>query len=604
MANTKQVKKLPKTSTKQSVKIENVETVEAAPAKQEELAVVTPVMIPVVQTTTPVIVPDVTLETTTTSKAKKDKPVAKKTKPVAKKGKAKSKTIKKSKSKAKVKTVKKSNKSVKKTSEHPAKVREFVPSTLDTNGLAIAGSRVKAVLVSVLNEEENRVRRAIMKAENKPVTPKPTKENPNPTTPPQGAQTPVDKLPKDILEYLQRAEQEHEENLHSAFEKHVVASMSDEIRSAYNVALAQAKANAEVSNQEFNVRAFNASYNASFNQAAYQEYKNLNDTLSMNKTKKSADGEVIKYNQWTRAMALVGKNCVRLSENARYILASFLDNLMLQCAMYSIENCVTSKLHTINAYHLLPKLSNYKETAPLFRFILTLDNYERAVEWYHKCLEVKARNKSILDSDKHLAKPELFDPKYDYNFESYITEVCKSAKMQFVESKKSAEEKQYYQNLKVSSEYRALCSYIIYETIIRVGTMLKNYVNNLKVKTIKENIMYFILDQVLTSHGISFTETRQFIESHLVTYQVYKDLKKNVKNEKKDMPTDSKKEALETVEESDEEDGDDEDGDEVEVEDGDEVEVDEEDDEIKYDEEPEQEPEPTPTPVKAKKSKK
>ncbi len=433
------------------------------------------------------------------------------------------------------------------TKRRPVNVK---PAPIDFSGIGIGPAKVKKVLMHhAFNPKEHAVRQDILKAENRPVKPKPTAEVPDPAMPDQGPQVSVDKLPKATLEVVRAAERAHHQALNSDYEHHVVSQMSDADKKAYQDARKKA-----AESDEFDLRAFNISRNKKF-YAGFDAWCKENDSYALGRIVKDKKGvERERFNQWSRAMALVNKSCLRLSNGVRDILACYLDNLVSQYARNGIVNCVAEDHSNLQLRHALTPSDGFDERVPMDAFARTLDGYQLALNWIESCRqtreEIRDTRKRIkageIEGDSVSADlPEYPDPKYDENFEGYVVEICRSVRMQMAESQKTAADKEKYHNIKVSENFKRFCSIIIYESILRIGSHLKEVVELKDVKTVNEDIMYHTLKQVSNICGIPFDPIRVDMKNRLEKFRAWC-------LERRDARRAKRKEAADAADEDDE----------------------------------------------------
>jgi hypothetical protein len=459
------------------------------------------------------------------------------------------------------------------------------PTTLDVNGIGIGPARVRSVLTDKsLNPREHIVRMAIAQAENKPVMPKPTKEEPNPVLPDQGRQVNIDDMHPKCLAVIREAEAVHEAAIREGYERTVLSSMTAKIRAKYLVtrkaahcALNEANAGLDggAESTDFDLKAFNEEYKADF-YGGYKAYCVENDSYVVG----------TKYNQWGRASALVNKLTIRLSGNTRYILATLLDRMVMQYAYNGITNCLLEKRHIVMLRHALSMTKGFNQRVPLDCFVKTFKNYEIALDWIQECAKVKEEVKA-LRAEKKFAEfeyPPYPDMNYDAIFDGYVGEICRSVKMRLSGCQKTTEEKDRYMNTSVSAEFKRFCSYIIYEAILRIGAILRTTIARDKVKTVSDSMVYFALEQCHNVCGLDFGPAREVMDSNLAKFALWR---ADRKEERKQLKLNEGKDGGEiTVDGEEEEDAESEDEAEVDAESEDEAEEDidaeESDAEIEY----------------------
>jgi hypothetical protein len=451
--------------------------------------------------------------------------------PSKKKTTSKKTTARKSKAATKTggrKTAAKKGKSKSNKAKRPHNVK---PTALDDSGIGIGPAKVKKVLMHVaFNPVEYAVRQALHKAENKPIRPKPTPENPNPEMPPQDVQTPVDKLDNSVLKIIHAAEAAHQQSLVEDYESSVVARMKKEnLEQHKEYTEARKKASEK---DGFNLRNFNTSHDSHFYDGL-DAFCAENDSYSLDRMVKDEETgeERERFNQWTRAMALVNKMCIRLSSGVRDILACFLDNLVIQYARNGIHNCVAEKLSNLQLRHALSATKGFDERVPLDKFARSLYGHELALDWIEACQRTREEIKDIRHkikqgkikgaTDLDITMPEYPDPEYDENFEGYVVEICRSVRMQMASEQKVAADKAAYHNIKISEYFKKFCSIIIYESILRIGDHLKETIALKDVKTVNETLMYHSLRQLCKICGIDFASIEADMKVRLEKFKVF-----------------------------------------------------------------------------------
>lgn len=485
-------------------------------------------------------------------------------------------------------TVKVTKKAAAKKTTKPRRPHNTRAAPIDFSGLGIGPAKVKKVLMhTAFNPVEHAVRLELIKAENKPVRPKPTEKDPDPAMPEQGPQVPIEKLPKHVLEVVRAAERAHMQSLTEDYEHSVVSAMSDVDKKAYQEARKKAQ-----ESDNFDLRTFNTSYNKKF-YAGFDEYCKENDSYALGRVVKDKKGvERERFNQWSRAMALVNKVCLRLSNGVRDILACYLDNLVIQYARNGIVNCIAEEHSNLQLRHALNPSEGFEERVPIDAFARTLDGYQLAVNWIESCQQTREEVREIrkkvkkgeVEGDRVVAElPEYPDPKYDENFEGYVVEICRSVRMQMASEQKSAVEKAKYHNIKISEYFKKFCSIIIYESILRIGAVLREVVQFKDVKTVNEALMYHALRQVSNVCGpAAYEPIRQDMETRIRKFRVWCNERRDARRAKRnaDAEEDEEDEDADLEETVAEEDGDEVVAEELEDEEGDEASGDEEGEEV------------------------
>lgn len=412
-------------------------------------------------------------------------------------------------------------KTAKKTPTKPKRQHNVNPAPYDYAGLGIGPARVKKVLtMEALNPREAMVRKALLKAENRPVRPKPTKEVPAPELPAQGPQVPIEKLDAAVLTVVREAEKAHADSLMEDYEREFVKKFDDAKREAYQAARKEAQ-----SKEGFNLHAFNLSHDKKFYDGL-NAYCHENDSYQL--TRKVKDDETgeewDKYNQWTRATALVNKLCTRLSQETRNILAGYLDNLVIQYARNGLHNCLKDNRSIVQLHHALTVSDGFDDRVPLDAFARTLSNYQLALSWVEACRETReeVRQHKTRGHEVEAELPAYPDPEYNEDFDGYVVDLCRSVRIRMAEEQPVAANKQKFLDASISSDFKRFCSFLIYEAILRVGAILKAEVALNNVKTVSEKLMYHALHQIHNACGIDFESVREDLVKRLEKFSKWR----------------------------------------------------------------------------------
>jgi hypothetical protein len=443
------------------------------------------------------------------------------------------------------------------------------PAPIDFSGIGIGPAKVKTVLMHrAFNPVEHEVRKEIIKAEARPIKPKPTAENPDPVMPAQEPQVPIEKLSKTARDVISAAEKAHLLDLTAEYEHHVLSQLSETDRKNYQEARKKA-----AESKDFNLHAFNVSLNKKYYDGFAAWCKKStevdgklkpNDSYSLGRIVKDKNGVAReRFNQWSRAMALVNKSCLRLSNGVRDVLACYLDLLVVGYARNGIVNCVTEGHSNLQLRHALTPSEGFDDRVPMDAFARTLTGYQLALNWIESCRQTRAELNDLrkrikageIEGDSVSATlPEYPEPtpEYDEHFEGYVIEICRSVRMQMAESQKTAADKEKYHNIKVSENFKKFCSIIIYESILRIGAHLKQAVALKDVKTVNEEIMYYTLEQVSNICGIPFEPIKRDMSTRLDRFRAWCLERRETRRAKRDLPADADEEdedEEETVEE-------------------------------------------------------
>lgn len=443
-----------------------------------------------------------------------------------------------------------------KTKENkPRREHNLKPTVIDESGIGIGPARVKKVLVhDALNPLEHRVRMEIRKAENKPVRPKPSQEDSNPAMPPQGPQTHIENLNPRVLEVIRRAEAAHFQSLNDDYERHVLKEMEKndpDRRADYDAKRKVASADKST----FNLKQFNLSFDKNF-YGGFAAYCTEHDSYQLGRKSKNAKTGVEreKYNEWSRAAALVNKLGIRLSTETRTILACYLDNLVIQYARNGIHNCIKEGLSIVQLRHALAPSDGFEDRVPLDSFARTLDGYQLAINWLEVCREVREEiRKHKAEGDEVNGEPPAYPEPSNQteDFQGYVVEICRSVRIQMASEQKVATIKQAYLSTSISKPFKKFCSIIVYEAIKRVGSILKEAVSLTGVKTVSDQLMYHALRQIHNVCGVDFAPVAADMEVRLARFKKWRSDRRQARKDKKDKENDDDDEDEDEDEEKD-----------------------------------------------------
>lgn len=294
----------------------------------------------------------------------------------------------------------------------------------------------------------------------------------------------------------------------------------------------------------FDLSSFNRSYSKTFYSGydAWLKEADLPESSSESSSKKEEKRRtislgVLKYNQWTRAAALINKSCFRLSNNVRDILACYLSNMVVQYAKNGVYNAIRENSKHIKLQHALMRHDAFDDLVPVDPFVRSLDGYQMAVNYVNELERVYDEKRDVESGGNKttVTPPEYPDPKYDETFENYVGDICKSVRYHMaVNDTLGLNDKDKYYRLQIKADFKKFCSIIIYESVLRVGNFLKEYLVMHNVKTVKEQLMYHALKQISNLCGIDYTPVEVELKQNLEKFKKWCDVRKKKRNESQD----------------------------------------------------------------------
>ena len=415
---------------------------------------------------------------------------------------------------------------------HTNKVSSFTQA-----GIGIGPAKVRKILIkSAFNPDEYKAKAVILKA---------SKETPQ--TDEAGVvtmlpQVPINKLPKETLEVVKNAELLYHQSLLKEYTSEFMKNLSDADRVRFNEL--KAKHSGDNVYTAFNENFFNDFAVWVEKHDSYAIGKRIKESKDEKNGSSMVGEQHNVYTQWSRAIALINKNCLRLSVNVRYILAAFLDNLVVQYARNGIINCVTEGNGNMQLRHALAGGSEFSNRVPLNPYVSTLEVYRDAVQWINECDQIDRKNNEIKTNNKRdntnkklLTKPAFPLQHYDESFDSCVSDICTGVKMELAGLRETNSEKQKYASVKISGTFKQFCSAVIYDTILRYGHALKAVIACNEVKTVNEKILYMLIQTMCSLNGISYEFIKCDLNMRLNKYSAWCEQKRKERQLKKSQRT-------------------------------------------------------------------
>ena len=457
--------------------------------------------------------------------------------------------------------------------------RNTDPTALAETGIGLSSSRVRTVMATqALNVTEHAVLKHLLAAENKPKKPKPTDKEPNPKMPKQGPQTPIADLPQFVQDAVAEAEEAYLETLRHSYDQKYAAALRKTKAgdSKYQDAKVAARKAAHEADEEFDVKAFNESFDSNF-YSDFKSYCKKNDKYLT--VKKKGSKKAVPLTEWGRAIALVSKRCVRLSGGTRFILTTFLDQIVKSYVRNGIMNCINDEKVIVMMYHAINAPSReLEQLIALHPWVATFSTYRRIETWMHERQDIKEQ---VAELKKKGNEVESTIPDFPVNdsqtihFTNYVGEIFREIKMRMAAETDDEDLKERYLNASAGKNFKSFCNQIVFEAILRIGKSLALSIRREKVKTVSDDMVWFCIENTLMICGLPFDGIREVMNESLDLYNDWSARRRN-KHRKNAEAKDAEEEVVEEVEDDEEE---------VVEEDEDEEEVEYDEEEVEYDEE-------------------
>ena len=343
------------------------------------------------------------------------------------------------------------------------------------------------------------------------------------------ASVPVSKMSKKTQDFISVANKEYESSYKMEFAKTKIASLPDDVRTAYNNAKSVARDEHDkniaevylVDTSVFNVEQFNSQYIPDF-------YKDFELPKSDS-------------NEWKNSIDKINKLKNRFSTNSRVFISAFVENIIKQLVSTSLVSCVSDNKKIIQLSHILDtSKEGFADRFPLYALIENLTTFKQAQSYVKNpqsanVSEVDEVAEPQDDSDPEASKRTKNDKSNDifsldgvslevqYQFRYYVAEICKEIRMDLANTEVDSEGKlmDVYKNTSVSKIFKNFCSTLICEFLMRIGKMLLIEVNARGIKTVNDSIINTVIAHYHTVCNVDKTNTITFIQEVTSKYYSY-----------------------------------------------------------------------------------
>lgn len=387
-------------------------------------------------------------------------------------------------------------------------------TNLESSGIGIGPTKVKKILMNnVLNNREYEVKKELV-SRNKTFLEQ------------KGDSTKSHmKLSPEATHMVQEAEKHYEQQLMDDYESEYLSLLKTSNPTKYNSYLdLKKKALSDNKENTFDLHKFNVSFDSKF-YAGYETYKSKNDKYKVGSVKISNNKTSVEYNQYTRAIALINKTCYRLSGGTRNRIASFLDYLVIQYVDNAFYNCLNTQKKQVTVECALKRSDKFQSRVSLYKFAETLTILEQTTKWLTDYASVKEHNQKMKSTPDfvEVAYPEfphLNNVEHDFN--GYVDGLCKSVKNKWVDMQTTDETKERAMRLTISGDLKQFCSYMIYESILRIGVCLKTLVRKFKIRTINDSTVSNLIENIHCTCGVDYEPTNVYISQSLTKFKAWR----------------------------------------------------------------------------------
>ena len=340
---------------------------------------------------------------------------------------------------------------------------------------------------------------------------------------------PVSKMSKKTQDFISVANKEYESSYKMEFAKTKIASLPDDVRTAYNNAKSVARDEHDkniaevylVDTSVFNVEQFNSQYIPDF-------YKDFELPKSDS-------------NEWKNSIDKINKLKNRFSTNSRVFISAFVENIIKQLVSTSLVSCVSDNKKIIQLSHILDtSKEGFADRFPLYSLIENLTTFKQAQAYVKNPQSAKVSEVADVaepqdDSDPNTSKRTKNDKSNDifsldgvslevqYQFRYYVAEICKEIRIDLSNTEVDSEGKlmDLYKNTSVSKIFKNFCSTLICEFLMRIGKMLLIEVNARGIKTVNDSIINTVIAHYHTVCNVDKTNTITFIQEVTSKYYSY-----------------------------------------------------------------------------------
>ena len=224
--------------------------------------------------------------------------------------------------------------------------------------------------------------------------------------------------------------------------------------------------------------------------------------------------------EWKLSAKLIKKLSSRLSGGLEVILALFLDYLVEQYIVNGVHNCLQHNKAIIQLSHALEQTEGFTDRVTLYPYVNTMNSYRVAQEYFALVANAKQQENETPVPKYCDFEGERFTGE-EWNFESYINDLCQYVKNRLSAEQTTEEETQRYLRLHVSKDFKRFFSRLVYDIVSRFGTCLRSDIQNRNVKTVSNKIISHSIETLHHNFGFDFQPVNSYITEHMVKYDSF-----------------------------------------------------------------------------------
>ena len=249
-----------------------------------------------------------------------------------------------------------------------------------------------------------------------------------------------------------------------------------------------------------------------FDKNFYQEFTVVKDTHNLTGI------EAFKFYK-----SLITRDKIRMNYNGNLRLTCFLELLLRHVVSQASTACVNSGKSTVqfSNMHNSVATDNY-----LFPVVSNLSAWSSAVSWQTGGRQAPATDQPTEKGKKNSKKSEdplpvvspskvvpdfinvdSLNPDKKFKCNSYIVDICRYVVRLLATSQPNAD---LYESVKVSSEFRNLCNQVLLELVYSTGNILRIMMNTSRDHTVSANMV----DALVHTYHVAFNQT-QYVKSTL-----------------------------------------------------------------------------------------
>lgn len=257
---------------------------------------------------------------------------------------------------------------------------------------------------------------------------------------------------------------------------------------------------------EFNLTAFNVSYNPHF-------YKQMEE--------QDSEWKLLKDQAlYSHCVNVVNKNKVRFNSESKIFITSFVEYIVKQLVISGTKNCIADKKKIIQLNHALDKPAAEFTMFPFISGSVAYKKYMSEMDASKESVESEAEMEPDMEIDPEtIGYDDDSDRKLQFRY--YVAELCRNVRMELSAQDKGLDIESKYNQTSVSRLFKQFCSNVVIELLQMFGNVLKVEVTSRQVKTVNYSIIGALVQNAHIIHGLDYVPTINFIQEKYNIYNTF-----------------------------------------------------------------------------------